>query len=776
MDSQMLRRGRRAVIACALAIVTAPLSTLPAAAAPGSQAQAGAPTGKASGPSRPEPPAVVMRNDEGHATVRAVRLTEPLRFDGTLTEPVYQSVPPIDDFIQQLPAQGAPASEKTEVWVLFDDEFIYISARCWDSAPPDEWVANEYRRDLIRQNDTFGVAFDTFLDRRNGFIFYTTPLGARADYVVNEETANFDWNPVWDAQVGRFEGGWTVEMQVPFKSLRYRPGAEQEWGIQLRRVVRRKNEWAYLNRVPASAAGPVGFTRISFGGTLVGLEVPNGSRNFEVKPYGIANMTTDRLAVPPFSNKGDGDFGVDVKYGVTANLTADFTYNTDFAQVEIDEQQVNLTRFSLLFSEKREFFLEGRGLFEFASGPGPSAGGSRRGQLDPIVFYTRRIGLEGSHTVPLEFGQRLTGKAGRFGIGALNIQAGEDPTGAVRPTNFTVVRVKRDVLRRSYVGAIVTNRSSSVTAGPGSNQTYGGDSMFSFYENLFFSGYYAQTQTPSLADSARDSSYQTEFNYNGDRYGAQLDHLFVGDGFNPEVGFLPRKDFRRSYATARFSPRPRSMPRVRKFTLDGTLEYIVNGAGGLESRSQRGRFNTEFENSDTLRIEAGYDYELLVKPFAIARTVTIPAGGYGFGDVQASYAMGAQRRVSGTLTARRGSFYDGTITAVSFTRARVTVIPRFSFEPSISINRVELPFGAFTTKLFRSRADYAFTPRMFVSGLLQYNAGDRIFSSNVRLRWEYLPGSELFVVYTDERDTALSRLPSLRNRGFVVKINRLFQF
>jgi hypothetical protein len=281
----------------------------------------------------PAPPAVIARNSDGHATIRAVRLDEPLYLDGELREGIYQKVPPIADFIQQVPTDGAPATEKTEVWVMFDNESIYVGARCWDSAPPSEWVADEYRRDLIRQNDTFGVAFDTFLDRRNGFAFYTNPVAARADYVITEEAANFDWNPVWDVQIGYFEGGWTVELEVPFKSLRYGPGIDQIWGIQLRRVIRRKNEWAYLNRVPPSAAGPYGFTRISFGGTLVGLQAPVGSKNFEVKPYAIARLTTDRRAEPPISNEGDADFGIDVKYGVTANLTADFTYNPDFAQV-----------------------------------------------------------------------------------------------------------------------------------------------------------------------------------------------------------------------------------------------------------------------------------------------------------------------------------------------------------------------------------------------------------------------------------------------------------
>ena len=640
-------------------------SPQPVVAATQAQAQGDDSTVTTGALSGPEPPAVIVRDADGHATIRAIRLDGPLQLDGVLDEEVYQRVLPVDDFIQSVPNDGAPATEKTEVWVMFDTESIYVAARCWDSAPPSEWVANEYRRDLTRQNDTFGVAFDTYRDRRNGFIFYANPVGARADYVVTEEQANFDWNPVWDVRIGRFEGGWMVELEVPFKSLRFRPGAEQVWGIQLRRVVRRKNEWAYLNRVPPSASGPFGFTRISFGGTLVGMQVPTGSKKFEVKPYAITRLTTDRQADPPISNSFDGDFGIDAKYGVTANLTADFTYNPDFAQVEVDERQVNLTRFSLQFPEKREFFLEGRGLFDFgrgARGAGGGGGGGGRGgggraratAVEPLLFYSRRIGLEQSGAVPLDFGARLTGKAGRFGIGAMNIQASDDPAGVVPPTNFTALRVKRDVLRRSVVGAMFTNRSNSVLAGSGSNQAYGLDALFSFYENLFFSGNYARTQTPGL--ETQDTSYQAKFSYTGDRYGAELGHLLVGAHFNPEVGFVRRSDFRRNYALARFSPRP-SMELVRKFTLEGSLEYLESVSGALETRVQQGVFRTEFENSDVLSVQARNNYELLVEPFDISSTpeVTIPPGGYSFSDVLLSYQLGTQRRVSGTLSGQVGN-------------------------------------------------------------------------------------------------------------------------
>ena len=289
------------------------------------------------GPPPPVPPAVVNRDERGRVTIRAIKLTEGIRLDGLLDEPVYHTVPALTGFIQQVPDEGAPGTEKTEAWIMFDERNIYVGGRLWDSAPPSEWVANEMRRDTaqLRQNDAFSVVFDTFYDRRNAVSFLTNPLGGIFDFAItNEGNPNRDWNPVWDVRTGRFEGGWTVEMETPFKSLRYRPGPAQVWGVQLRRGVPRKNEVMYITPIPISAGGAGGILRVSEAATLVGLEVLGGSQNLEIKPYGIGGLTTDVNARPPTRNAGNGDFGVDVKYGITQNLTADFTYNTDFAQVE----------------------------------------------------------------------------------------------------------------------------------------------------------------------------------------------------------------------------------------------------------------------------------------------------------------------------------------------------------------------------------------------------------------------------------------------------------
>ena len=742
------------------------------------------------GPPPPVLPEILNRDPDGRATMLAIRLSEELDLDGSLDEAVYDEFGSASGFSQQFPIEGAPATEDTEVWIFYDDENVYVAARCWDSAPEDQWIADEMQRDSFQliQNDRIAVAFDTFYDRRNGMAFMVNPIGGFFDFEVSDEgNPNTDWNTVWDVRTGRFEGGWTVEMEIPFKSLRFQQGRSQLWGIQFERQVRRKNEVSHLTPVPI-AVGP-GIFRLSAAATLAGLEVATQNRRLEVKPYAIGSSATDLTADEPFTNRGAGDAGIDAKWGVTQNLTADFTYNTDFAQVEVDEQQVNLTRFSLFFPEKREFFLEARGIFDFGAGPntlGTGGGGNNGGRLGgppgtragneaPLIFFSRRIGLQEGRTVPIVGGGRLTGKVGRFSIGALNMQTDDVPDANALATNFTVMRVSGDILRRSRVGAIFTRRSVSLDRN-GENDTYGADASFSFYDNVTINGYYARTRTYGRVGD--DTSYQGQFTYDADLFGLQAEHLLVGRNFNPEVGFLRRLDFRRTFVAGHYRPRPRGIEAIRQFTFGGSVDYIENGRRDLETRGIGGKFITEFENSDRITVDLLRSYELLVEPFQIASDVAIPIGGYEFQDVFLSYFMGQQRRVSGTAFVQQGTFFDGDLTGFGYRQGRIGLTPQMSIEPSVQINRINLPQGAFTATVATTRATYTFTSRMFLSALVQYNSAVEQMGTNVRFRWEYTPGSELFVVYNDQRDTTLrpGRLPMLENRAFIVKFTRLLRF
>jgi len=633
-------------------------------------------------------------------------------------------------------------------------------------------VANEMRRDNrgVIRNENFAIYFDTFLDRRNAFLFELTPIDGIYDATVTNEQpgGNIDYNPVWERKAGRFPGGWTVEMAIPFRALRYRPGAEQIWGVNIRRTVRWKNEESVVNRMPPNE-GSVIF-QISRGGTLVGIDAPSGSRNLEIKPYAIAGTSSDLRARPPVSNDRNADVGFDVKYGVTQNLTADFTVNTDFAQVEVDEQQVNLTRFPLFFPEKREFFLEGQGIFDFG---GAVSSANNNSGLTPLLFFSRRIGLDRGRAIPIDAGGRLTGKVGKVTLGIIDVRTGDEEVTRTPATNFSVVRVKRDIFRRSSVGLLATSRSVAST-GNGSAQTYCADVSIGLYDNITINGYLAKTATPG--QHGDDTSYRTQLNYNGDRYGLQLERLALDIRFDPQVGFLRRAAFTRSYGSFRFSPRPRRARRVRKYGYALTYDYIADPAGRLESRDVNAQFAIQFQNSDQFTLGTGRAYERLDDPFPIAPGVTIPTGGYGFQDVTVQMSLGNQRRVSGTVALTAGQFYDGHRTSLTYSSGRVELSPRISIEPGLTVNVVELPAGDFTSRLLSSRATFTVTPRMFFTGLLQFNSSTSAVSSNLRLRWEYRPGSELFVVYTDERDTLTRGLPDLKNRAFVVKMNRLLLF
>ena len=688
----------------------------------------------------------------------------------------------MSDFIQQEPNDGEPATEQTDAWVLFDRENVYIAARCWDSHP-ERMVANEMRRDNsnIFRNENFTVVLDTFYDRRNGYAFQTNPLGALRDSQVSNDGANrnTDWNTVWNIKTSRFEQGWIIEIAIPFKSLRYRDTPSQIWGINLRRLVRWKNETSFLSPVPR-AFGTLGIYKFSSAATLVGIEPPAQSRNLELKPYAISSVLTDLEAEPVVSNDVIADAGFDLKYGLTKSLTADFTFNTDFAQVEEDEQRVNLTRFGLFFPEKREFFLESQGIFAFAGvqlrGGGSFRPGRDNPNLTPIMFFSRRIGILDEEAVPIRLGARVTGRAGKYRLGALNIQTGESQITDADPTNFSVLRLRRDILSRSDVGVIATYRTPAVEGG-GSNGLLGADANLAFFDNLRINAYYARSNTSDIPASGDDeASYFGKFDYNGDRYGLVLEHLFVGQAFNPEVGFLLREAFRRSFAQVRFSPRPQSIAAVRKFSWEADFDYITNPDGStVETRRLTGRFRIEFQNSDQFLAEYNRRFESLDEEFEISDEVSLPIGEYDFQDARIIFQFGPQRTVPGSISYRQGSFFSGDRKELVF-NGRIEVSKNFNLEPVLSLNWIDLPEGDFTTRLLTTRLTYAWTPRVFLSSLIQYNSSNHSVGASVRFRWEYQPGSDLFVVYTEGRDTAVPRFPLLNNRTFVIKFTRLFRF
>ena len=736
------------------------------------------------GPAVPAPPDVIARDAEGRITVRALRLPGPVSLDGRLDEAFYEGVPSFGDFVQQEPREGQPATDRTEVWLFYDDDALYVSARLWETEPGHR-RSTEMRRDSnnLYGNDHFGVAFDSFYDRHNGYGFAVNPQGGMLDWSITNEQPNNNWNGIWDARTGEFAGGWTIEIRYPFRSFRFRENGHV-WGMNFRRRVAFKNEVSFLVPVLASWGRPA-LSKMSVAAAVGNIEVPGKLRNVDVKPYALGSMLTDRNGSPPRSNDPDGDIGLDVKWGIRQTLVADFTVNTDFAQVEDDEQQVNLTRFSLQFPEKRDFFLEGADTFNFGGGSvgtgGTGGGGGVQGSgqntsTTPLLFYSRRIGLNNGLEVPIRAGGRLLGRNGPWQFGALNIQTAESFDARAASTNFSVLRVNRDVLRRSRIGMLVSRRdplASSTPAGSiGDNLAYGVDTVINPTNEISIAGYAARTSTPGR--ELNDASYRGRFDWNADRYGLQAEHLTVDPNFNPEVGFLRRTSFRRSYAQARFSPRP-EWRGVRKLYYIGSVDYITDTQNRPESKEVQGTYQMELSNSDIWSVDVSRNYERLTSRFEVGKQLFVPAGEYDFTQVRGTYTLGPQRPVSGSITAGRSGFYDGTLTELTW-RGRVEFTRQFYAEPTLSWNRVDVPWGQDDTNLLSTRATYTLSPRMFVSALVQYQSRIDTVSTNARFRWEYQPGSELFVVYSDGRTTLTSGFPEVESRSFVVKMTRLFRW
>ncbi len=763
--------GHRLVTAALLAVTVSAHAYAQSPAGGSDAVLAEAPPPSFDGAPPPVPPDVITRDERGRITIRAVRLDRPLEIDGRISEEVYVTTRSIGGFVQQVPKEGAATTEDTEAWVLFDDENLYFSARMHDSHP-ERIIANEMRHDsgnIFNGGDSMTLVIDTFYDHRNGVLFQTNPLSAQREQAIADGTYIESWNTIWDVRSARFEGGWSTEMVIPFKSLRYRNGGEQLWGINFRRVIRSKNEFAGVTPVPASFGG-AGLAQMQVAATLVGLSAPSRSRNLEVKPYVVSTSATDITAATPFTNDLSAGIGGDVKYGLSRGLTADATVNTDFAQVEEDVQQVNLTRFSVLFPEKRDFFLEGQGIYTFG-GRGLSGRGSGGDSDDvPIMFFSRQIGLLGTQTIPVLAGGRVTGKAGRYDIAALNIQTREKEEANAASTNFTAVRIRRDILRRSNIGLIATARNPIDQE---SSSALGADASIRLSTNNTVLGYYAVTDV--AGSSGRSTSYRGRFDYAGDRYGLSAEHLMVGHLFAPAVGYTRRNDFRRDTGSARFSPRLRNNPYMRKLTWQAAYTYDTDAdMTRVENRAIDGSFGIEFHSADQATVQYVDEYEFVPQAFRIAPGVTVPSGGYKNRTFISSYSLANQRVVAGRLSYSTGELYDGTRNEAGYS-GRVAIVPQFYVEPSISLAWVDLPYGEFSARLVTARLTYTPTTRLFVSSLVQSNIDSHLLSTSVRLRWEYRPGSDLFIVYSDGRNTVGSS-GNLLNRSVAVKATRLFRF
>lgn len=704
--------------------------------------------------------------------VTAVRIDEEtIVVDGELGEQEWNLAEPARDFIQTEPRIGEPASEPTEVRLLYDRKNLYVGVYCFDSEGEKGIVVKDLRKDFFGfDGDVFQMIVDTFDDNRNGIVFSTNPKGARSDVQIGGDGTNFnrDWDGVWFVKTKITPKGWQVEVAIPFKTLRFREDENQMWGVNFARSIRRKNEQTYWSPPPR----PYRIYRVSLAGTLNGITSVQQGRNFYLKPYisaPVARREKDDVDFAP-------DAGFDLKYGITSQLVLDLTVNTDFAQVESDEQQINLTRFSLFFPEKREFFLENSGIFQFGrsgfrgmtgggSGGGGMGGGGGGGfTRDLLPFFSRRIGISGGELVPILGGARVTGRAGKYTLGLLTMQSDEfkdNPS-----TNFSVARIRRDVFRNSEVGVLFVNKDVD---GGQFNRTYGADANFTFLNYLDISSYVLKTDTPGIHDHDRAGNFR--ISWRDQLFDVAASHLSIQENFNPEVGFVPRRGIRNTSGEFAITPRPeRRIPWVREFRPSVEVDYITNQENVLETREFDGRFSIIFRNGSYLSFSRNTTFERLPKTERILNQ-DIPAGDYQFEEHSALFSSDRSRLLSGFLRVSSGTFYHGERDSYWFGG---TVQPNAHFGANLSWSRNHLRFPTreFATDLVSARIGYSFTTNMFLNALIQYNSRQREVASNIRFNFIHKPLSDLFLVYNERR----SSTGEVLERALIAKLTYVFDF
>ncbi|MGD9344310.1 MAG: DUF5916 domain-containing protein [Candidatus Aminicenantes bacterium] len=699
--------------------------------------------------------------------IRAVRAAEPIIVDGKLDDMAWQRAEVIGDLTQREPREGEPITEATEVRILYDDDYLYIGVNCYDSQP-DQIVASEMRRDApLQDNDYFEIYLDTYHDHRNAAYFMTNPLGARRDALISGEGSriNWDWDGLWYSKTQRDECGWTIEIAIPFFTLRFKTADRQTWGVNFGRHIARKREEAYWAPISRDL-GYFGKYRISYFGNITGFEGLKQGKRLHLIPYVIAGGIQEE---DESSLSASGDIGLDFKYRLTSNITADLTINTDFAQVEADLEQFNLTRFSLFFPEKRGFFLEGADLFYVGELFDPFEPPGMR------FFYSRTIGLsEDGEEIPVMGGFRITGKTGGYSLGVLDILTDrisytvDDEDVRIERMNHAVFRLKKDFLEKSTIGAMVLSRESLDSSHYNRGAVF--DVNLAFGQSFRAEGFLGKTFSPDL--EGKDWAANLDMNYNTDFVLGRLVYTDIGENFNSEMGYVPRADMRRFRADFGVGPRPKIF-NLRQSYFFVNVIYLENHSGQLESRSQSlGSFNF-FQNGSNLYFGYVRSYEYLEEPFEIREDVFIPEGIHRFNFFSGFFQSDRSKKISVRGNTYLGDFYNGNLY-----RLNVSGFVKFSKHLNVEFiydyNNFNLPVdgGKFNTNIAAARIIYSFTPNLYAKAYLQYNDDDDVFKGNFLIRWIYKPGANVYFIYNETREGGGQSY--LKDRVVMVKTTFLF--
>lgn len=685
--------------------------------------------------------------------------------DGNIAEDdAWKAITPVSQLWQTKPNAGLPASEKTEIRVGYTSTTFYLAVVCYDKAP-DKLVVSDARRDATLDNtDSFLFILDTYHDGQNGFVFGTNPIGVEYDGQVDNEGQgnqsvnrqqggviggfNLNWDASWKVKsmVGDF--GWSAEFAIPLRTLRFASGKDQVWGINFQRNIRKTNEIAYWAPLPIQ----FDLKRLSLEGTLTGLNLKNPG-NLKLIPYALGRASKDFNESAPETNY-EPEIGVDIKYSITPAVTLDLTYNTDFAQVEVDAQQVNLDRFNLFFPEKRPFFLENAGQFTVGA----------TGEVD--LFFTRRIGIgDNGEVVPIIGGARLSGKINNTNIGFLNMFTDDRADLGIEKNNFTVARVNHQLAQRSSVGGVFVNKQSLDTADH-YNRTFALDGKWGIGKKATISGYYAKTETPDVESNEQAFKILGTYEWNGLR--ATAGYSEVGEGFNPEVGFLLRSAYRK--------PELSVFKQVRMNGKFGFLELRPHAT--YRSYWNYNNFQeTSYLHVDNhwvwingLEIHTGINFttEGVVTPFEISDGISVPAGTYNHREAQIVFMTNASKPLYVSTRSVLGGSFGGTRYLNTGTLG-VRIGDRFNSEYSIALNDVRLPEGDFLATILGARMSYSFTPRLNLQSFVQFNSEADLWSLNLRFSLLEQANTGLFVVYND-----IYTGGNVNNRSLTLKYTHVF--
>ncbi len=702
-----------------------------------------------------------------HRTMKAVRVSHGPKIDGVLDDPEWEQAEFTGDFIQRLPDTGAPATETTEIAIIYDDDNLIFGARLYDSEP-DKIVHSEMRRDgPLRYEDIFEIVLDTYHDHRNAFNFATNPAGARIDATLGEDgkIRNRVWNGVWNAKTSIDETGWYIEIAIPWQMLRFPEGDNLVMGVNFMRDIQRKNETDYWRFVPLYA-GVDGHFRTSEAGDITGFNGLKRGGNFEIKPFMTGGVQRDDLAEDEL-----GEAGLDIKANITSTLTADFTYNTDFAQVEADQEQINLTRFSLFFPEKRDFFLEGAETFAF----GQSRGRVLRPLASPIqLFHSRTIGISDGTAIPVIGGARLNGKVGDYTLGLVSIQTentaivdAED----VPETNFSAFRLKRNIFSRSTVGVMLLNKEE---IDGGYNRSVGFDSNLNINEKLSFYFVGAGTYSPDNDLNRNNFAGHTGFRFQADLFSVNAGFLNIEKFFNPEMGFVRRTGIKNTEGSITFSPRPKRWPSIRQLLFTANGMYQTDGGYRTLDKKVGGSFSIHFQNATRLQFKVDRQFEYLDEDFELRPEIILPQREYTWTTAGMTYSTGNVRKISGSFSINGGEFYNGTSLGGGIS-TNIYAMGRIVAQASYNYNEIKLTDGKFHTKKLTSRIYFTFTTDLYIKGFFQWVNDDLLLENrdrigqNILVQYTYRPGSDFFLVYNQEKLVGKNN-GELSNRTLLAKL------